>query len=80
MVDVHRLQGNHSLRTEQPEEALKIYDMANQLLARFGAVLENTEAILGATWRRRGSVTVTTGPITVMPALLASVLRQHSET
>ncbi|KAG8885856.1 hypothetical protein FRB98_001569 [Tulasnella sp. 332] len=80
LADVHRLQGDHSLRTDQPEEAMKIYDMANQLLVRFGAVFEDAEALLGAAWKRRanpGALILATGPDTVMPALLASVLRQH---
>lgn len=79
LADVHRLQGDHSLRTEQPEEAKKIYDLANQLLVRFGAVFESAEALLEASKRwgaREGAGALSS---TVMPALLASVLRQHSE-
>ncbi|KAG8988816.1 hypothetical protein FRB93_003969 [Tulasnella sp. JGI-2019a] len=80
LADVHRLQGDHSMRTEQPEEAIKIYDTANQLLARFGTVFEGCEALLHAAWRQHGcegGKALAAGPDTVMPALMASVLRQH---
>lgn len=80
LADLHRLQGNHSLRADQPEEAKRIYGEANKLLDELERLFADTESVLVATPSQElGQNAVVLGASTMVPALLASILRQHSE-
>ncbi|KAG8894550.1 hypothetical protein FRB99_001141, partial [Tulasnella sp. 403] len=80
LVDLHRLQGDHNIRAEQIEEAKRVYGIANELLGQLEEHFTSTESLLTAISKRQSVATgedVTTLPSTLVPGLLASVLRQH---
>ena len=78
LVEIQRLQGNHSLRADEHEDAKRTYGLAFQLLEQLEETLMSAK--LGPSFsalpHRRTSQHLTTSAIA--PGLFASVLRQHS--
>ncbi|KIO19106.1 hypothetical protein M407DRAFT_31256 [Tulasnella calospora MUT 4182] len=78
LADLHRLQGNYSLRSEEPEEAKRIYGVASQLLDQLEKMFAETEASLVTPTPETASPgDGEAAASSVAPAVLASVLRQH---
>ncbi|KAG8981364.1 hypothetical protein FRB90_007306, partial [Tulasnella sp. 427] len=77
LADLHRLQGNHRLRIEDPEEAKRIYGVASDLLDQLEKMFAETEASLVTPSPGASMSDGTAVSSSVAPAVLASILRQH---